>query len=222
MRAIVVIILFIFSSCAKKEDQKFTANETKVQKTERTSNFQKINYSLRYNYRDSLGKHINPNKNYQYWQYAAYHAGIDGKTKYTVLKQGGDLSLRKKINEKFNPDYSVGIFQGGHPSFRCNYISIIDNQKIIYLKTFEEFRDFLGTIDNLEEAMLLAETYGYKLDNDIEGSEYKKVQNGYELHLAKYNEFPRYKEIVDIVINKDGFIKTKSLGISCEGQDCYD
>jgi hypothetical protein len=221
MRYLIIIVLFVLTSCQKKEERNniIVVNENEMNK--RTPNFLKINYSVKYNYRDSMAKHINPNKKYQYWQYAAYHHGMDNKIRHTILKQGGDLSLRKKINEKFSPPYSVGIFHGGHPSFRCNYVSTIDNEKINYLKSEEEFRDFLGTIDNLEEAMLLAYTYGYQLDNDIRGSEYRKVENGYELHLMKFNDNPTYKESVEIRINKNGYIKTKSLGIYCEGRDCY-
>ncbi len=90
----------------------------------------------------------------------------------------------------------------------------------IGLKTEEEFRDFLGTINNFEEALLLARTYGYRLDDDIRGSEYRNLQNGYELHLMKYHEFPIRKKSVEIKISKNGFIKTKSRGIYCEGTDC--
>lgn len=217
----ILFALFLFTSCQKKETHNNAPILNETDKSKRTENFLKINYSVRYNYLDSLAKHLNPNKKYQYWQYATYYHGMDDKTKHTILKQGGNLSLRKKITEKFNPEYSVGIFQGGHPSFRCNYVSTIYNEKISYLKTEEEFRDFLGTIDNLEEAMLLAHTYGYLLDNDIRGSEYRKVENGYILHLLKFHEYPIYKESVEITVNKNGFIKTKSLGIYCEGSDCY-
>ncbi len=213
MRCTIILALFLFISCGKKEE------EMKMEDSVITSNFYKIKYSLRDNYLDSLGKYINPNKKYQYWQYATYYDG--GEKKYTILKQDGDLSLRKKIDEKNITDYSLGIFQGGHPSFRCNFISIVDNENVTYLKTEEEFRDFLGTIDNLEEAMLLARTYGYLLDGDIRASAYRKLANGFELHLMKYHQYPESRESIEISINKEGFIKTKSLGIYCEGRDCH-
>ncbi len=221
MRHLIILILFLFISCGKKAEEKpGEIEEMKIKEGIETPNFHKINYSLTNNYLDSLGKHIEPNKKYQYWQYATYYD--NGKKEYTVLKQGGDLSLRKKINEKISPCYSVGIFQGGHPSFRCNYVSTVDNNgNVTYLKTEEEFRDFIGTIDNLEEAMLLARTYGYLLGNDIRASEYRKLRNGFKLHLMKYHEFPERRESIELTITKEGFIKTKSLGIYCEGRDCH-
>lgn len=215
---IILIILVLFISCEKKEPEKLEV-EIGTKDVVGTPNFHKINYSVKENYSDSLAKHINPNRKYQYWQYVAYYINSSSET-YTVLKQGGDSLLRKKINEKPRPNYSAGIFFGGHPNFRCNYVVTIDNGKVNSLKTEEQFRDFLGTIDNLEEAILLASTYDYQLDNDIRGSEYRDLQNGFELHLMKYHEFPTRRESIEIKISRDGFIKTKSLGIYCEGSNC--
>ena len=222
MKKIVILTYLIFVSCGKKKDDNFDKIEIQIKTEEniKNPNFNKNKYTTRDNYLDSLGKFINPNKKFQYWQYASYHSGY-GETKYVILKQGGDLSLRKKINEKIKPNYSVGIFQGGHPSFRCNYVSTIDNGKINYLKTVEEFRDFLGTIDNLEEAILFARTYGYILGSNPKQNEYRVLENGYILHLMKFNEFPVRVENIEVTISKDGYIKTKSLGIHCEGEDCY-
>ncbi|WP_140509299.1 hypothetical protein [Flavobacterium pectinovorum] len=221
MRNIIILSILVFISCQKKEVEKLVKLEEEMRTKDvvGTTDFHKIGYSVKENYLDSLAKHINPNRKYKYWQYVAYNQNSSSET-YTVLKQGGDSILRKKINEKPRPNYNVGIFFGGHPNFRCNYVVIIDNGRVNSLKTEEQFRDFLGTIDNLEEAILLARTYGYELDNDIRGSEYRNLQNGFELHLMKYHEFPTRRESVEIKISRDGFIKTKSLGIYCEGLNC--
>ena len=129
------------------------------------SKFQKINYSLKYNYLDSIGKKIVPNENFNYWAYSTYYERYgDGKISQTILKEGGNKILKKSITEKFKP---YGIFEGGHPSYRCNYVTIIENQKVKYIRTDEELRNFIGDIDNLEEAILLAHTYGYQLDTEL-------------------------------------------------------
>lgn len=221
MRYLIITIALIFTSCMKKESEKIDIiNETKeIKNVDGTNKFLKIPYNLRENYLDSLAKKIVPNSKYQYWQYATYRQGSDIET-YKVLNEDGDSSFKKKINKKPRPNYNYGIFFGGHPNFRCNYIVTVNNNKIYNLKTEEEFRDFIGTIDNLEEAILLARTYGYQLDNNIAGNGYKNLPNGFELKLMKYHEFPTRKESVKIVINRNGFIKTKSLGIYCEGTDC--
>ncbi|MFC4740079.1 hypothetical protein ACFO3U_08735 [Flavobacterium ponti] len=221
MRILTIIFLFLFISCGKKEDENIEKLDIdkEFKSTNVTNKFLKIEYSLKVNYLDSLAKKIIPNKKYQYWQYVTYHQGSNIET-YVVLNQGGDSSLRKKINEKPRPSYNSGIFYGGHPNFRCNYIVTIDNGQPYSLKTEEEFRDFLGTIDNLEEAILLAKTYGYILDTNIKGCAYRNLANGFELHLMKYHEFPIRKESIEIIISREGFVKTKSLGIYCEGSNC--
>ena len=96
---------------------------------------------------------------------------------------------------------------------RCYYAIYIENKKINYIKTEDEFRTFLGNIDNVEEAMLLARTYGYLLNDENGANEYRKVENGFELHLAKFHDFPKSMEVVELRIGNDGTIKTTSLGI---------
>ncbi|WP_298309128.1 hypothetical protein [Flavobacterium sp.] len=217
---ILLILLIIFTSCQNKQETKsnkipYEPNSNSIENLEtgnaQKEKFQKIPYSLKNNYLDSLGTKINPNKNYDYWQYATYYQNSI-ETKYNVLKQGGDTLLRIKINEKINPIKTVGIFQGGHPNYRCNYAITIENRKVKYVKSEDEFRTFLGNIDNLEEAILLARTYGYLLGSELNESEYRKIGTGFELHLVKYHDYPRSLESVELKIGYDGTIKTKSLG----------
>jgi len=206
-----LILIAILSSCSKNENTK-----------KEIGKFRKISYDLRYNYFDSIAKNIKPNLNYQYWQYATFYQQYGGyiPDKYTVLAQGGDTLQNKSINRKIDPMKTIGIFQGGHPSYRCNYAVVVQNNKIHYINSEEEFRTFLGTIDNLEEAVMFARTYGYSVDSDIRGSQYREIDNGYELHLAKYHEFPQRKESMNVIITKNGFLKASSLGIYCKERQC--
>ncbi|MBC5836250.1 hypothetical protein G6N05_15285 [Flavobacterium sp. F372] len=206
---IIILLFVLLASCSKKNEDKLI-----------DSKFQKINYSLKYNYLDSIGKKIIPNENFNYWAYSTYYERYgDGKISQTILKEGGNKILKKSITEKFKP---YGIFEGGHPSYRCNYVTIIENQKVKYIRTDEELRNFIGDIDNIEEAILLARTYGYQLDTELKARQYKKIENGYQLRLMKYHEFPLSKELIDVKIQKNGFIKTRSLGIYKKGREAVD
>ncbi len=225
---ILLIILITFTSCQNKHESKSNkipyepnknSTENLATKNDQKEKFQRIPYSLQYDYLDILGTKIKPNENYEYWQYAKYEQGITGDVKYSILKQGGDTLQRKKINEKINPIEVLGIFKRGHPNYCCNYAIYIKNKKINYIKTEEEFRTFIGEIDNLEEAVILARTYGYLVGSETKAREYRKVENGYELHLMKYYDYPPSKELIEINIKKDGFIKTKSLGIYKTGKE---
>jgi hypothetical protein len=228
---ILLIILVIFTSCNTKHEAKpnikkydstsIPADDSGIRNPHQEQ-FHKIPYSLNYDYLGSLFKKIDPNENYDYWQFATYDLSVIGEVVYSVNNQGGDTLQRKKINEKIDPIKVMGIFKRGHPSYRCNYAIYIKNKKIHYVKTEEEFRNFLGEIDNLEEALLLARTYGYLIGSERKSSEYRKTENGFELHLMKYYEYPPSKELIDIEIKKDGFVKTKSLGIYKTGREAYE
>lgn len=198
----ILLSLFLISSCSKKSEP----------------NFQKIKYNLSSNYKDSLGTKIIPNKDYKYWAYITYYQN-SSNVKYIILKQSGDTLQKQKI--KLDSTMR-GFFEGCHPNYCCNFIIIIENNKIKYLKTIKEFKVFLGTIDNLEEAILLARLHNYILDTDIKGSAFRINNDVYELHLMKFHEYPPQKESIEIKIDKKGNIKTKSLGVYCKGQKCYE
>lgn len=198
----VLLGLIIMSSCLKKEEPRF----------------QKIMYSLTNNYTDSLGVKIIPNKDYDYWAYMKYSYNY-GNIKHIVLNQGGDTLQKPSIKDKSN---IRGFFEGCYPNYCCNYIIVVENKKIKYLKSKQEFVKFLGDINNLEEAMLLAKTYGYILDSDLRGSSYRVKDDSYEFHLMKFHEDPPQKESVEIKIDRKGNVKTRSLGVYCRGAKCYE
>jgi len=188
--------------------------------------FSEIPYSVETNYLDSIAKKIMPNKPFEYWHYATYYDGHASEDKlYTVLAEGGDLKLKKNININVDPLKLSGLFEGGHPSFRSNYLVVIENSKIKYVDSMEQLRDFIGKIDNIEEAILFARTYGYHLASKPKGRSYHFSGDVYKLHLIKYSEdypalFRLRGELIELSITRDGFMKSKSLETYCEGLEC--
>ena len=78
----------------------------------------------------------------------------------------------------------------------------------------------------MEEALLFAKTYGYSLGSKKTGRLYNFSNNNFTLRLVKYSDsypetlFRLKGELVELTITKDGFMKSKSLGLYCEGADC--
>ncbi|WP_139149754.1 hypothetical protein [Flavobacterium caeni] len=76
----------------------------------------------------------------------------------------------------------------------------------------------------MEEALLLASSYGYVIDSDIKASVYKEIKNGYVFHLQKFHDSPyldaQGKEAIEVTITKEGFIKSRTLGFYCKGSRC--
>lgn len=207
MRVLILLVFITLLSCSKNEPE--AGNEP----------FKKLPFNLSTNFRDSIAKKITPGQNYTYWAYCSLRQPLSGEERHTILSRGGD-SLQKFEADRNKPIY--GFFQGGYPGYSTNYVLINDNGKKEVVETQDGFREFLGAIDNLEEAVLLAFSYGYRADTDIKGNAWCMHNGNYELHLVKYSDYPQRKESVEVIITKDGFIKTNSLGIYCkDSSDCY-
>jgi len=211
-----ILILIFILSCNKPIDVK------------KELIFYEIPYGLELNYLDSIAKKITPNKNYDYWQFVSYREQYtyQKNTSYSILAEGGNLNLKEKINTNIDPIKLYGLFEGGHPAYRCNYLVVIENEIQEYIESMERLRDFIGNIDNLEEALLYAKTYGFVLGIKPQAKKFHYSNDVYILHLVKYNDsypnttFKLRGELVEVHISKDGFMKTKTLGLYCEGNDC--
>ena len=216
MKSLSIILLFLFLSCNERKNAEETVSE-----------FSEIPYNLQFNYLDSIAKKIIPNKTFQYWQYATFNQQFaTGNETYTVLTEGGDLKLKKNVNTKINPLKLNGLFERGHPGFRSNYLVMIENGNIKYANSMEKLRDFIGKIDNLEEALLYANSYGYILGTKPKARSYNFSNGIYKLHLVKYSDsypestFRLRGDLIELSITIDGYMKSKSIETYCEGEEC--
>lgn len=149
--------------------------------------------------------------------------GEVNKNVFTTIAEYGDLKYRKYTD---SIPKNHGFFHGCHPGFCSNFVVAVQNDSVRYISTQETFRDFIGSVDNLEEAMLIAHTYGYILGDSIVSAGYRKVNGNYEMHLLKAPEFYESRfnpksEAAEVIVTPKAFIKIKSLGIYCEGPECY-
>ena len=197
MRTLIILLVLIFSSC--KDEIKFN----------QIVNTRDLKESRRFNY--FLPKKIIADKQYQYWQFK--------KSGY-IVHEVGDTLLRKLVDQKFKSyqGYGVPSLGGGHPFGEEAYLVTVAKQKVSFINSDKEFRKFLGTIDNLEEALLFARTYGCIPNGIHKGTEYRKVGEDFELHLTRFDKRNRV-EYVSFKITKNGNTKIESLGF-CEKEDC--
>lgn len=163
---------------------------------------------------DYLYPFIVPDREYAYWR---------------VLSNDTDPE-KAVIYESQAPDYMTindpapekGFFQRCTGSNCFSYILACRQERSVYFSNEQQLRDFIGTVDNLPEALLIAKTYGYSIDtkNRFTGS-YKIDDRYISMYALKSKGCPVIKESFLIKINrKNGNLEAKSNGIYSKNEDC--
>lgn len=163
---------------------------------------------------DLLYPFIVPDKDYAYWR--VLNNDTDYEKAVIYESQAPDFMT---INE---PVPERGFFQKCVGNNCFSYILACKNERAVYFSNEQQLRDFIGTVDNLPEAILLAKTYGYSVDtqNLFTGS-YKMDDRHISMYLMQSKGCPAVKESFLIKINrKNGKLEAKSNGVYSKNEDC--
>jgi len=208
MRLLLILFLVLAASCTRKQPEQEVLAVAKNPPD--TIPFKAFNYDYRFYYIDSIAGSITPDRQYQYW---AYISGHPMNTKFKgglpITKEEGDTLLCSKIIVP----RGEGFFKGGQFSTRSDYVAIVAHDSLRFITTNAGFRDFLGTIDNVDEAVLLAFTFYYGPEYGNKDGDYRVVNGNYEMHLRLFDPFPSCIPTIDpdayktVTVTKDGFIK---------------
>lgn len=155
-----------------------------------------------------------PDKSYQYWRVLTNDSDPDKAILYE-----SQAPLFMTINE---PAPEKGFFQKCMGNNCFSYILACKKERTVYFSNEQQLRDFIGTVDNLPEAILLAKTYGYSIDtkNRFTGS-YKMEDHSISLFVLQSKGCPVIKESFLIKINrKTGKLEAKSNGIYSKSENC--
>lgn len=155
-----------------------------------------------------------PNKEYEYWRVLTN----DSDPEKAIIYES-QAPLFMTINE---PAPEKGFFQKCIGNNCFSYILACKKDKTVYFSDEQQLRDFIGTVDNLPEAILLARTYGYSIDpkNRFTGS-YKIEDHSISMYALQSKGCPAVKEAFLIKINrKTGKLEAKSKGIYSKNEDC--
>jgi len=209
MRLLLILFLMFIVACERADP--FGVNTNVAESVARVTEFKTFGYDSQSYYIDSLPKSIKPDKPYQYWAYVGHNYPV--RKKFVILKEDGDTLLRQGIDSL---PASQGFFKRGQFKMRSDFIVVIENDSLKYISTDSGFREFLGTIDNVNEAVLLAETFHYRPDYESGGSDYRMVNGAYELNLVTFDPFPSCIPVIEqdvekrVTVTRDGFIKAVS------------
>lgn len=151
---------------------------------------QKNEKTLIYNAENILTKII-PNNQTDSWTLVYNEYARD-----KVLKEGNHKNYLPQFSGfKMNP-HEEGFY----------YIAASKGGSFYYIQNMESLRDFIGTIDNGEEAALLAITKGYLVDFEFKeyAANYKNVGNSFEVEVGKIisKECPLAKSHFILTIDK--------------------
>lgn len=150
---------------------------------------------------------IKPDTKYQYW---------------SVLRNIEDPDPDKSIiYESQMPDYMTlndpapekGFFQECTTSDCFSYILACKNGKTEYFNNEQQLRNFIGSVDNLPEAILIAETYGFKVDTSNRlGSSYKIDNQHIWIYVSKSKNDIQKESFLVKINRKTGKLDAKSNG----------
>lgn len=149
---------------------------------------------------------IVPDKKYNYW---------------SVLRNNPDPD-EAIIYESQMPDFMTindtapkkGFFQKCLGESCFSYLIACENSQSRYFSNEQQLRDFIGSVDNLPEAILIANTFGYTVDSTNKlGSSYKMEDQYVSMYLSRFKNNSEVKESFFIKINrKTGKLEVKNNG----------
>lgn len=163
---------------------------------------------------DLLYPFIIPDKSYDYWRVLRNDPDPDKAIIYD-----SQMPESMTIND---PAPDKGFFQQCLGNACFSYILACKNSRTLYFASERKLRDFIGTIDNLPEALLIAKTYGFSVDtSDPSASSYKIDDHYIYLYLSRPKNCTEVKGSYSLTINrKTGITETRSNGIYSLNKDC--
>lgn len=163
---------------------------------------------------DLLYPFIIPDKSYEYWRVLRNDPDPDKAIIYD-----SQMPESMTIND---PAPDKGFFQQRMGIACFSYILACKNSRTVYFSTEQQLRDFIGTVDNLPEALLWAKTYGFSVDfSNKLSSSYKIDDRHIDLYVSKPKNCPEVKESFSVRINrKTGKAEIKSNGVYGTVKDC--
>ena len=161
--------------------------------------FIQIPESLSRENRIPLYDKIIPSKNYDYWQ-VNYIEYLPEEHHKTIFEKGTlELEPTKLELAKIESCF----YHECEPMLCCTSILAVEENNIDTINTEESFRRFIGDINNLEEALLIAKTYGYWYDyENMEGGSYYQTENEYVMKLFEFWSYPHTWYSIKAIIDK--------------------
>lgn len=152
---------------------------------------------------------ILPDTNYVYWE-CLYKDVVSDNTRGKIIVSKGDSLKYSSIAKK--KDSFDGFFLECHPLICYSYIiGVKKDSSVEVINSEKKLKRFIGNIDNLEEALLIAKINGLWFDTDtIIGGAYRIREKDYLFYLLDYSSTPVTYKSVKATLTKKGEFKILS------------
>ncbi|MDN3691051.1 hypothetical protein QWZ06_01585 [Chryseobacterium tructae] len=176
-------------------------------------NYEKIPDTLYF--KDRLYKSIIPNEKYKYWKFIKKDA-LTEKLIYENKK-------KENISNKEKHSIEDGFFWECLPDGCFTYIIAYKSKQPEYFINEKELIKFIGYVDNLSEALLIARTHDLWFDRkNLIGGSFKIEKDFIYLYLAKSESCPVNRTAFFVKINrKTGELEKENKGVYYKSEDCY-
>lgn len=156
---------------------------------------------------DYLYPFIKPDKKYQYWSVLRNIDDPDPDKAIIYESQMPDfMTLNDPIPQK-------GFFQECITNDCFSYILACKNNRTEYFNNEQQLRDFVGSVDNLPEAILIAKTYGFTFDSsDQLGGSYKIDDQYISMYISKQKNETQKESFFVKINRKTAKLEAKSNG----------
>ncbi|WP_262147184.1 hypothetical protein [Chryseobacterium foetidum] len=177
-----------------------------------TQNYQKIPDV--FDTPENLYPFIKPSENMSYWKVFTNHSDYEKAVLYES-QYPEPMTILEPIPER-------GFFQKCSGENCYHYIIACKNDRPEYFKTDNDLRKFIAEVDNIAEAVLIVNTYGFSIDiNNAEGGSFKKDENNFYLKTFKSHKCPEVRESFLVTIErKNGQTTSQSNGIYSSKKSC--
>jgi|GEM_PF-4122020 len=187
LQSFAIAVFLVFTSCNNRKKTEIQVDSIiAIPYPQEFYNVKNYNHEIA-----ALVSKINPGKDYDYWSYI-------GET----TREFGD----KKLKMLINMDSVVKVKQ-----YSGKVLTGIKNGKVEYYG-LESMSGFLGKIDNVTEAFLIAESYGYSAHETWGSNHYRVVDGNYILTLSPEEPFSQ-NIITEVTVTKKGFLKSRTIKI---------
>lgn len=163
---------------------------------------------------ENLYPFIKPSDNFTYWKAFTNHSDSEKAVLYE--------SQYPEPMTILEPTPKKGFFQKCVGEDCYHYIIACKDDRPKYFINEKSLQDFIGEVDNIAEAVLIANINGFSIDiNNTEGGSYKEDEHNFYLKTFKAKKCPEVKETFLLTIKRKSVqVKSQNKGIYTKKKTC--